>query len=1086
MKKFMLILACLMLTTGIAMAQSSRKVMGVVASAETGQPIQGARVFVDGTTYGAITDAEGTFVIPNLPAKYKMLTVSFFGKQTENVAVSAKMNVLLKDNQQVLDEAVVIAYGTAKKSEFTGSVGTMKSDNLEKLQVSNVTNALAGNVAGVQAQKSNGQPGTSATILVRGVGSINATVTPLYVVDGVPFEGDISSIPSQDIESISIEKDAAASALYGARSGNGVVIITTKKGKQGNARVTFDMKLGQNSRQIKNYDVLQTPGVYTEKVYEALYNGYYYNNGQSAAQAHQNANNILMSGSAAEGGYGYKIYTVPDGQMLIGTNGKINPAATLGYNDGEHFITPDSWDKNTFRNSLRQEYNASISGGNNKLAYYASFNHLNDQGIIQNSDFKRYSFRTNVDYQINDWLKVGTNVGYTYTNSRYPDEQTTTNSSGNAFNIAYTMAPVYPFWIRDTEGNIMRNVQGKKVYDYGNRAYGVMDRAFQPGCNPAGQFVYDKEMYLMDIFSMNNYAQITPLKGLTITGRMGVNIDNTRYNFLGNPYYGQNAETGGYAQQSHSRTRGTDYQLLAEYRTTFNEVHHMGVLAGYDGYSWTDDELGGYGNNLYNPNSYVLYNVIDGKNHYGYHNEYSTQGYLFRGNYDFADKYFGSFSIRRDGSSRFHKDNRWGTFWSASAAWMMTQEEFMKPLNWLDELKVRGSFGQQGNDKLGTSTPYYYAYADQYTMTGANGVFSDGTLYFKGNKDLKWEKSNSWNFGFDFSVLKRKLYGSVEYYNRQTSNMLYFKTVPGTSGYTTIPMNIGKMRNNGVEFDLNSDLVKTKDVALTLNFNATFQGNKILKLHPDLNGEWIDGSRIYKEGKSMYSLYLTKWAGVAHEDATFTYQAKDDDGNLQDKTVSVQGGEALYWAKDDAGNEYKTNNYSTAYNTNRKATKSLLPKVYGGFGATITFFGFDASFQMAYSLGGKIYDSGYASFMHSGNTNYAGQNWHKDILKSWSPSNPNSNIPRVDAQDTYANSTSDRFLVSADYLNLSNVQIGYTLPKSLTNQLAVQKVRVYVAGDNLFLLSSRRGLDPRRSFVSSSTLTYSPIRTVSGGLTVTF
>lgn len=1083
MKRFILILACLLLTTGFAMAQSSqgRKVIGVVTNAETGKPIEGAHVFVNGTSYGSVTDAEGTFSIPSLPYKYKMLTVTFFGMQTENVPVTSRMNILLRDTKK-LDEAVVIAYGTAKKSEFTGSVGTMKSETIEKRQVSNITKALAGAVAGVQAQSSNGQPGTSATILVRGVGSIKGTVTPLYVVDGVPFDGDISSINPADIESVSVEKDAAASALYGARSSNGVIIITTKKGSKGNARVTFDMKLGQNSREIKNYDVLQTPGAYIEKTYEALYNGSYYNTNNDATTANAYANDLLMSGSNKSGSLGYNVYTVPTGEYLIGMNGKLNPNATLGYSDGRNYYTPDNWDKATFSNNMRQEYNASISGGTNVLDYYGSFNYLDDEGVINRSSLRRYAMRFNTNYQINPWVKVGANLAYTYSDNRYPDEQTTTNSSGNAFGVAYMIAPIYPLYIRNANGQIATDVLGRVIYDYGDGKYSAGNRSYVSQSNPYADLLYNRADYLMDIFSSNIYAQVNPFTGFTVTGRFGLNIDNTRTNYGSNAFYGQFSSMGGTVDQEQSRLRNRDFQLLAEYRHTFGDVHHGYIMAGYDGSDETTDVLGGHGTDLYNPLFYVISNTINEKNAYGYNNSYATQGYIFRGTYDYDETYFGAVSFRRDGSSRFYKTNRWGSFWSASAGWVLTKEAFMKPITWINFLKFRGSFGQQGNDGIGNN----YAYADQYSMTGAKGIFSDGTLAYKGNKDLKWEKSNSFNIGFDFTFFNEKLAGSVEYYNRQTSNMLYNKTVAGSAGYTSIPMNIGSMRNNGVEFDLSSLLINQKDMSLKLTFNATFQGNKILKLHPDLKGKWIDGTRIYQVGKSMYSLYLVKWAGVAAQNGSSIYSVSDGNGGYTQTTVTYQGGEALYWAKDDAGKEYKTQDWSVAQSTNRYATKSLLPKVYGGLGAQFTFHGFDASFLLAYSLGGHIYDTGYQNLMHSGSSSSAGTNWHKDILRSWSPSNTNTDVPRVDAQDKYTNSTSDRFIKSADYFNLNNVQIGYTVPKTFINMFFIQSLRIYVSADNVFIITSRRGLDPRRSFVSSTTQTYSPLRSVSGGLTITF
>ena len=355
--------------------------------------------------------------------------------QSQEVKIKPIVKVVLKSDAEVLDEVVVTAYGTSTKGSFTGSAAVMKADKIEKRQVSNVSNALAGAVAGVQILSNNGQPGEDAKVRIRGVGSINAGTDPLYVVDGVPYDGDLSSINSADIESMTVLKDAASTALYGARGANGIIMITTKKGTSGKARVNFDAKWGANSRGVKNYDVLTSSKNYLEKAYEAIYNGYVQTNGMSAQAANVAANKTLLS--AGNGGVGYQIYTVPEGQLLIGSNGLLNPNATLGYTDEYgYYYTPDNWADETFRTALRQEYNLNVSGGNDKSTFYMAFGYLDDQGVIEGSGLTRFSGRLKGDYKVTDWLKVGANMNYVNSKSSYPRDQDNTSSSGNAFYIS--------------------------------------------------------------------------------------------------------------------------------------------------------------------------------------------------------------------------------------------------------------------------------------------------------------------------------------------------------------------------------------------------------------------------------------------------------------------------------------------------------------------------------------------------------------------------------------------------------------------------------------------------------------------------
>ncbi len=984
--------------------------------------------------------------------------------QTQEVVIKPKLKIVLKSDTEVLDEVIVTAYGTSTKGTFTGSASVMKADKIEKRQVSNVSNALAGAVAGVQILSDNGQPGESAKVRIRGVGSINAGMEPLYVVDGVPYDGDLSSINSADIETMTVLKDAASTALYGARGANGIIMITTKRGTSGKARINFDAKWGANSRAIKTYDVMTSPKNYIETAYQSIYNSQI-SLGYSPEDANIRANKILPS--EASGGLGYQVYTTAPGELLVGSNGKLNPNATLGYSDGQYYYTPDNWADETFQNNLRQEYNLSASGGSDKGTYYFAFGYLDDQGVISGSGFKRLNGRFKGDYKLYSWLKIGANVSYVNTESRYPGDQdaNATASSGNAFYIANNMAPIYPLYVRGANKQILLN-NGRKVYDYGDGQSTNFSRSFMSIANPSGDLIYNKREYLSDVINANWFAEITPITGLTISARYGLNIDNTRQNEMGNAYMGQSASYGGTAYQAAIRTYGFDQQYVANYQFALKDVHHFDVTAGYDGYSYEYTLLEGSGQNLYNPESFYLGNVIDKFTIGGKKDLYSTKGFFGRVNYSYNDTYFGNVSYRRDASSRFAPENRWGNFWSASVAWMLTRESFMEDITWVNMLKFKASFGQQGNDDIlypgVLLEKNYYPWLDQYKMTGANGTFADGTLLYKGNPDITWETSTSYNIGADFGLFNNKLNGSIEYFGRKSKDMLYNRPTAGSLGYTAVPMNVGSMTNSGVEIDLNYQIMANKKFNWSVNLNATFVKNKINKLHPDLNGKLIDSDRIYEEGESMYRMYLVDYAGV------------------DEKT-----GEALYWAKDDNGNAIKTSEYSTAENY-KVATDDMMPTVYGGLGTTFEAYGFDASIQLSYQLGGKIYDTGYRRLMHGGASSSAGWNWHKDIYNAWTPENPTSNIPRLNASDKYTNSASTRWLTSSDYLSINNITVGYTLPQQLVKKVMLDKVRVYFTADNVALISARKGLDPRQSYISATTALYTPIRTISGGISLTF
>lgn len=1052
--KHLLLLLALALSSALAAAQQ-RTVSGTIRD-QAGNPLPGVAVMVPGTTNGVVTDIDGRYTI-TVDGSPK-LSATFIGMVPAEIDLAAgQADATMSEERTEVSEVVVVAYGTTTKGAYTGSAAQMGSATLEKRQASDVSKALSGVMPGVQTLSSNGQPGVSSSIRIRGVGSINASSNPLIVVDGMPFDGDLSSINTTDVENITILKDAASTSLYGARGANGIVMVTTKKGKQGEAKVTLEGRWGGNSRQIENYDVLRSPQEYLETYYTALYNDYV-RSGESKEEAHADANADIVPN------LGYQVFTLPEGEMLIGADGKINPKATLGYSDGKYFYTPDNWEDEMFKTQGRQQYDLTVSGGQDKFNYFFSFGYLNDEGLIPNSDFKRVSTRVKVDYQAKKWLKVGVNAAYNHTRSRYPSNQTSTSSSSNAFFVCNSMAPIYPMYVRNADGSI-KVENGRTQYDYGDGQSTNFKREFMSMSNPMGDLLYDKRVYDMDVFNGNVSAEITPISGLSLSAKYSLFVDNTKFNRLWNSYMGQSAMTGGAAEQQHSRLYAFDQQYVGVYSWTVADDNVFDVTVGYDGYHMRDGYLDGYGANTYNPDSYYLGNVTTDFTVDGQEVSYATAGYFARLNYAYAEKYLLNVSYRRDSSSRFSEDNRWGDFWSVSAGWLINKENFMAGASWVDMLKLKASYGEQGNDNIGNADNAdnaYYAWQDQYDVSGANGKFSDAVLVYKGNPDLTWETSKSWNVGLDFAFLRNKVAGTVEYFGRKSSDMLYYKPVAASNGYTEFPMNVGSMTNSGFEVDVNVNVLNVGSFNWDINANATFLHNEINELHPDLGGKLIDGSRIYEEGESMYRMYLVDWAGV------------------DEKT-----GDPLWYAGTDekTGERLTTSDYQTAQKF-KVATDDLLPTVYGGFGTSLEFFGFDASVSFSYQLGGEIFDSGYQYLMHGGDD--TGRNWHTDIRKAWTPDNTKTDVPRMDYGNYYINSSSTRFLTSSDYLALNNVTFGYTIPADLTKKLFLESVRVYFAADNLALWSKRDGLDPRQSYTSATTSRYTAGRSISGGIKITF
>lgn len=1043
----MLLMAVLVMGIGLATAQV-QTVTGTVTSEEDGLPIVGASVTVKGTQLGTATDMDGHFTIANVPASAKSIVVSYIGMDTQELHITKNMKIKMSSNSQSLDEVMVVAYGTAKKSSFTGAASTVKGDKIQKLQVSNISKALEGSVAGLQTASSSGTPGSSSSIIIRGLGSISSSQSPLIVVDGVPYEGSLNSISTQDIESLTVLKDAAANSMYGARGSNGVIIITTKGSKSGKTRINFEARYGFNDRGVGNYDIITDAGEYYEMAYESIRNSLVEQMGYAGASQYVAKN--LISGYLKYN----KFKGVADDQLIDPATGKLNPAAkTYKWND--------DWTKDPFHNGTRQEYNINVTGGTENTQAYVSLGYLSDEGYMVGSSFDRISARVKVDQKIGKYFKIGGNVAYANTIQDRFDSQVGANYS-NIFMFSQSIAPIYPIYLYDRDGNLMRDEKGAVRYDFGTEYV----RPYASEQNPLAVAKENIYKTTRDNLSSRGYLEAYFLNDFKFTANIAYDVFNTRQTDYATPIGGDAANVGGRGYKYSTRTGALNCNQLLNWNHSFGD-HNVNVLLGHETKNDKYEYLYGEMTNFSDPSNPEFSNAAQYQGLSSYTGEYALEGYFIKGEYNYADKYYFTASFRRDGSSKFAKENRWGSFWALGASWRLKEEAFLKDVDFIDNLKVKASFGTQGNDNILDPNGYtiYKAYSDLYTVERVDGAAAF-TKVFRGNRDLTWEKSNNFNIGFEGSFFDR-LNVNFDFFIKETKDMLYASPLASSEGTPTwIYRNEMDMKNTGVELEINADVIKTKNFKWNVAFNATHYKNELTKL-PDSKpaDQYPDGyqagSYWRKIGGSLYDFYTYEYAGVDPEN-----------------------GKPLYnkYTKDENGVETVTTVNTTSEASLRQTGKSAIPKLTGGLSTTFEAYGFDLSIQTAFQIGGYVWDSQYMTLMNTGD---AGENFHKDMFNRWTPANTNTNIPQLVYQDQDQALGGDFALINASYFSLRNLTLGYSLPKSLIKKVGIGNLRVYLTGDNLWLQSKRKGLDPRQSFSGGTGYVYSALSSYSIGLNLT-
>ena len=1074
----------LIMSSFLSISAQNLEIKGVVTDAGTGEPIPFASVVLKGTTTGVACDADGLYTISLPTDGQHILSFSSIGYQTQDIPTgkSSTLNVALEPDVNTLEETMVVAFGTSTKESFTGSASVVKSSDISKTQSTDATRALEGVVAGVQMTTVSGTPGSAPSIVIRGISSISAGSNPLYVVDGAPYAGDISNINPSDIESMTVLKDAASNALYGARGANGVIMITTKKAKTQDAIINFDMKLGWNSKALKSYDYVRDPGQYYEMHYAALKN-YQLNQGLSAYDAHLKAAQAL-TGNPMNGGLGYDVYTYPENEFLIGVDGKLNPHARLGrivnYDGQDYLMTPDDWLDEAYRNALRQEYNISVTGRTDKVSIYASLGYLYDKGIVRYSNLSRITARGKVDYQAREWLKIGFNAAMTHFSlGNANGGEGSSGSTANIFAAVNSIAPIYPLYVRDSAGNILYDEYGYRRYDWGDRSNAGMERPALARANPFQLLELDKNRSEGYAFNTTGFAEFRFLKDFKFTLNAGFSLDESRATSMRNNLYGQFRASGGSLSKSHSRNVDYNLQELLSYDKSFGK-HHVSALLGHENYCAMGYSLSASKNKLISLDNLELGGaVIDGKSAGSSYGEYTNEGYFLRVQYDYNNKIFTSASYRRDASSKFHPDHRWGNFWSLGAGWLINHEPWFTA-SWVDMLKLKASIGSQGNDNIPNGL-----YEDMYEVSNSNDQVAVGFLR-KGNENITWETNTNFNIGTDFEFLEGKISGGLEYFYRKTSDMLFLFTVPPSIGYSGYYDNIGDMRNSGIEISLNFNPVRTRNVNWNIYANLTHYRNKITMLPSqkktstiDGHGGFASGNRFIGEGLALNTFLLPKYAGVEQETGLPMWfkniEQKDEKGNV----IKDENGMPIIIGQETTTDYNEASDYLCGDPT---------PAAYGGFGTSIDFYGFDFAIQFTYQIGGLAYDDAYAALMDSPNPQgKMGGNFHKDLLNAWTPENRNSNIPRFVYSDNNIAASSDRFLTDASYLNIQNAQLGYTLPNKITRKIKIDRMRIYLSCDNIAYFSRRRGLDPRQSISGTTSDAFtSPVRTLSGGLNITF
>jgi TonB-linked SusC/RagA family outer membrane protein len=1041
-------------TLVLSATAQEKKISGRVTD-DSGSPLANVSVSVKNGAKGGTTNEKGEYSIL-VPSSAKVLVFSAVDYGTKEMALGnqTSLNVSLVSEAKALENVIVTAYGSSKRETFTGSAAKISAKDIQNRPLTNVASALIGAAPGVAAVTANGQPGSAPAIRVRGFGSVSASNDPLYVVDGVPFTAAISNINMDDVESISILKDAATTSLYGSRAANGVVMITTKKGRKGRSNVNVKVNTSITSRAIPDYDRANADE-YMPLMWEALRNSLAYRATNPVALA--TASNIASGLVAGQTGIvsllGYNPYNVAANQVML-PDGTLNPAAKMVFRQGDL-----DWFSPLTRDGIRNEYSMNFSGASDKTDHFVSVGYLKENGYIKRSDFERFNARVNLNSQLTKWFKVGTNLNFTKSGGNFASTDGS-NSIVNPFFFAARMGPIFPVYAYDPNrpGEYVLDAAGNRQYDFGN---GTIPGLVRPagaygGRHTIAENELSKEMFARNVFNGRAYAEAKFTDWLKLTTNFATDYTN-RYDLTyQNNIIGDGAPSG---------RSSKDYQTIVG--TTFNQIlnfnkqikdHSFEGLLGHENYKLMEDNLSGQRQNQVATGNYELANFTTTTSLSSQVDNIRIESYFANFKYDYRGKYFVTLGGRTDGNSRFADSVRWGRFWSASGAWVMSKEGFMAGLDWINFLKLRASYGTTGNDAgIG-----YYPYQTLYAI-GRNNALNPGVLQNTslGNGGLTWESNKQFDVGVDFTVLNNRLNGSVEYFNRVSDNLIFSVPLPMSSGFSSTFRNVGSMYNRGLELQISGDVIRTKDVTLTLGMNATTFTNKITRLPQN---EIISGTKKLMVGRSINDYWLREWYGVDPNDGAALYH------NQSGRTGYRISGK---------GDTVALNPTNARFGY----VGTAIPDWYGAFNFSFRYKNLTLSSLMNWQLGGLTYDDTYAAYMHSGTY---GASLHRDMLQRWQKPGDITNVPRMDnAQTSFFGATSSRFLTDASFLNIQNITLAYDFKGQLGKKtLPFQSGRLFLAMENVKMFTKRSGMNPMQSFSGVTSIGFIPARVLNIGVNV--
>lgn len=1032
-------------------AQTYRTISGTVKDA-AGEGIIGAGVVVQGTSNGVITAPDGSFTLKNVPDGAS-LVVSCVGYKTQ-VFPAQNGTIILAEDSEALDETIVVAYGTAKKSSFTGSASVVKADQIEKISGSGFLETLQGMSTGVQIVNNEGNPGGTSRIQIRGISSMAGVTDPLYVVDGMPYDGTLNSINPSDIESMTILKDAAASSLYGSRAANGVVVITTKKGRSGKPVVNLRAGWGTSDAAVP-FHTKADPKQQLLNNWRALYNDqvYYHGADSQTAGDYASANAVGLCVNPVTNSKGETWYVTPfkwpgSASNFFSHDGKGN----VSLNPNLEYVWDKSdweWNDVVFHHKIRSDYGVDVSGtsANGKTNYFFSGGYLDDQGYANRDYYKRYSFRANVESEITKWLQMGGSLAYSYA-------RRTTLQYNRMLNFHNSLCSPY---LRNADNTdwVYSEKTGERMYDY------ATNNALYFGMPAVGRGDYwdnpndeDFESHAYTTMTAKYFVNFKLPYGFNF--RSSINIDDnlvTDYNY-GSAVHGEDQvapygitvkTTGGWADRTNTHIMSSTWNNLLTWDKNFGD-HNLNLLAGHEFYSYNDEYNYGYGEGIMNLGQFELASTTANWETDSNIIKYRLLSFFGKADYNYANRYFLSASFRRDGSSRFHPDNRWGNFWSVGASWRLSNEPFMKDIPWLDNLLFRSSYGTSGNDRLyirqankgKPGDEIYYAYQAYYepdNFMGQSG-YKPSTAY---TPDLKWEKNQQFNVATDFSLFRGRLTGTIEYYVRSSKDLLYYLDLPISAqvgnavGYNT---NLGNVRNSGFEFTLGITPVQTQDFVWQIDANLSTLKNEITYLPVGAyTYSYRSTSHRLEEGHSLFEFYTVHNAGVDPQTGLMSYVLKDG-------TITT-----------DYDGKVSTDDYDWC--------GSAIPKAFGSLTNSFRWKNFDASIMWYGSFGSYLFN--YLFFEAGTLRTCVGLMQDVAGVDVWEKPGDQAKYPRWSTEyDSRNRKNSDFFIIKNDYLRLRNASIGYTIPRNLLKKVNISNLRVYISGDNLLTFgnAAKQHTDP--------------------------